>query len=288
MANDENAFREVDEAMAEERQWAFFRENGPMLIAGAVAIVLGVAAWQIWTSHRASSARDASITFNSAVKTLASSPEDGREALKALAEDAPSGYAALADMRLGASLAGSGDNEGALAAYRRVYKDGGAPKSLRDLARLHAAMLSLADGRDAVISDLGPLPEASSSFGYYAREISAVAALGAKDYEAAYEMFSRAAGDLDAPEPVRQRAEELAALAAAGKAGVNLTGETRVEDLMKALGEDQKTLEEKTAPTQEPGAGATEEGGDETAAADGAPAQAADATQSGGDPQKDQ
>jgi hypothetical protein len=40
---------------------------------------------------------------------------------------------------------------------------------------------------------------------------------------------------MTAPAPVRQRAEEFAALAAAAKAGVNITGEARVDDLMKAL-----------------------------------------------------
>lgn len=288
MTSEESVFREVDQAVAEERQWAFFRESGPLLIAGAAAIVLGVAGWQLWSARQAAAARQAAITFSSATRILATSPEDGREALKALAESAPAGYAALADMRLGASLADSGDHEGALAVYRRLYKNGGAPQRLRELARLRAAMLSLADGRDAVLADLGPLTESSSPFGYYAREISAVAALEAKDYEAAYEMFKRAAADREAPEPVRQRAEELAALAAAGKAGVNLTGEARVEDLMKALGETRAPADEGAAPQDESGGGETGGGGEEAAQAGSAPQAAAGGGDGGGDPGKDQ
>lgn len=238
MAEDESALREVDRAVAEDQQWAALRKNGPALVAGAVAIVAAVGGWQIWTSQKAASAGKAAVEFRTASETLREKPEDGRAALETFAEDAPGGYAALADMRIAGSLASGGDREGALAAYRKVYKDAGAPKRLKELARLRAAALALTDGREAVLSDLGDLTESDSAFGPYARELAAFAAFGAKDYQAAADMFAKAAADEETPEPVRQRAEEMAALAVSGKSGVNLTGEARVEDLMKSLGDE--------------------------------------------------
>lgn len=236
MTNDDTVIREVDEAMAEDSQRAFIEKNGSLLIIAGAAIVLSVAGWQFWNAQKTARAEQAAVEFSTAVATLASAPEDGRAALEGLAESAPEGYALLAEMRRAASLANV-DREAALAAYRKIYNDGAGPKRLRELARLRAASLAFEDGRDAVLADLGDLPNSKSIFGYYAGELAALAALKAKDYQTAESMFLMYAADPQAPPPMRQRAEEFAALAAAGRAGVNLTGEARVDDLLKALGE---------------------------------------------------
>lgn len=237
MTNDDSVLREVDRAVAEDRQWAALRQNGPILIVGAIIVVAAVGGWQVWTAQKSAAAGKAAIEFNAASDALRANPEDGRAAFETMAAEAPGGYSALAEMRLAGSLAVGGDREAALAAYRKIYNDGRAPKRLKELARLRAAQLALADGRDAVLADLGSMTESDAAFGPYARELAAIAAFQAKDYATAADMFTTAAADPATPQPIRQRAEELAALAASGKAGVNLTGEARVDDLMKALEE---------------------------------------------------
>lgn len=252
--NDETVLREVDEAMAEDRQREFFQRNGSLLIGGGAAIVLAVAGWQFWNAQKTARAEQAAMEFSTAIETLATAPQDGRTALEGIAEGASEGYAVLAELRRAASLAGS-DRAGALAIYRKVYGDGGAPKRLRDLARLRAASLAFPDGRDAILVDLGSLPESGTAFGYYAGELAALATLQAKDYQTAESMFTRLAADPLAPQGLRQRAEELAALAAAGGAGVNLTGEARVDDLLRALGESSDSgAPEETAGGEDGGA----------------------------------
>lgn len=256
MTNDETVFREVDEAMAEDRQRAFIEKNGSLLIIAGASIVLAVAGWQFWSGQKNAKAETAAVEFSTAAATLASAPEDGRIALEGLAQSAPEGYALLAELRRAASLANV-DREAALAAYRSIYNDGAGAKRLRELARLRAASLAFEDGRDAVLADLGDLPNSKSVFGYYAGELAALAALQAKDYQTAESMFLAFAGDPLAPAPMRQRAEEFAALAAAGRAGVNLTGEARVDDLLKALGEpkgDDAGASEQAAGGEEGGA----------------------------------
>lgn len=254
MTNDETVLREVDEAIAQDRQRQFLQNNASLLIGGGAAIVLAVAGWQFWSTQKVARAEQAALEFSTAVETLAGAPEDGRIALEALSEDAPEGYALLAEMRRAASLANS-DSETALALYRKIYNDSAAPRRIRDLARLRAATLAFGSGRDAVLADLGALTESKSVFGYYASELAALAALQAKDYQTAESMFLSLAANTEAPPPVRQRAEEFAALAAAGRAGVNLTGEARVDDLLQALGEPK--------PGDAQGA-AGEDGGSET------------------------
>lgn len=234
MTNQDPLLREVDEAIAEDRQWEFFRKNGAVLIGGAAAIVLAVGGWQVWNAQKNARAEEAALEYSTALEALAATPDDGRTALVEISEDAPKGYALLADLNRAGSIAAS-DREGALAIYRRVYDDGGAPKRLRELARLRAASLAFEDGRDAVLSDLGALPDSDSTFAPYAAELAALASLEDGDYQAARDMFLRASTDPETPEAVRLRAEEFAALAAAGLAGVKISTETRVDDLLDAL-----------------------------------------------------
>lgn len=236
MANEDSAVREVDQELAEERQWEMFRKYGPMIIAGGLSIVLGVAGWGMWNAQKTSAAEKQALEFRDAVELLADDQDEGRTALGALAEES-SGYGVLAQFHRAASYARGGERLKAIETYREVYNKGSISKRVRELARLRAAYLSLSDGRENVLEDLGDMPEATDALGVYAREIAALAALGAKDYETALSMFRQLSIDTAAPEPVRTRAEDFAALAASGKAGVNITGEARVEDLIGAIGE---------------------------------------------------
>lgn len=236
MANEnETLLREVDQELAQDRQLEIFRKHGAALIAGAVAIVAAVAGWQVWTHMKTSAAEAHALEFRNAVELLETDREAGRAALDALAQE-NSGYAALAALRRAASYAAGGERLKALESYRAIAR-GGAPKRVREMAQLRAGYLSLADGRDAVMSDLGSLAEDKGPFGYYARELLGLASLQAKDYESAEAAFSALAGDANAPAGIQDRAAEFAALTASAKAGVNITGEARVEDLLRAVGE---------------------------------------------------
>ncbi len=236
MANDESVLREVDQELAEEQQWAQFRRHGPFLIGAAVALVAGVAGWQAWSHFKTSAAEETALEYRDAVELLEEDQEAGRAALASIADES-GGYGALAAMQRAGSYASGGERLRALEIYRGVAS-GSAPKRVRELAQLRAGYLALVDGRDAVIVELGALPEAEGLYGYYAREIMGLAALGAEDYETALSNFRQLSIDISAPQGVRDRAEEFAALAAAARAGVNISGEARVEDLLKAVGEE--------------------------------------------------
>lgn len=219
MTNDETILREVDQALAEDSTAESIRKNLPAIIGAALIVIGGVGGWQFWTSQRAAAAAKASAAYDEALKLA--DADKSVAALEALAAKG-GGYATLAKLRLAGEFASKGENEKALGLYREVYGSGGGSKRLRDMARLRAAYLSLADGRDAVLKDVGSLETDKTEIGFYAREALALAALRAGDYQSAEEMFRKAASSPDAPEPVRLRGAEFAALAGAGKAGVVL------------------------------------------------------------------
>lgn len=237
MANEDSAFREVDQELAEERQAAMFRKYGPAVIGGAAAVVIGVGAWQMWTARQEAVAKENALEFQSAVETLADNESAGREALAAIVEDSEGGYGVLARFERAASFARAGERDAAVAAFRRIYDDGAAPKNLRDLARLRAAYLSLSEGRDAALAHLGDLAESGGALSHHANEVAGLAALEAEDFETALATFRRLSAEVAAPQPVRTRAEEFAALAAAAKAGVNISGAVRLEDVLGAVGD---------------------------------------------------
>lgn len=217
MTNDDTILREVDQALAEDKTTTEFKKNLPLILGAAFVAVAGVGGYQVWKSSRDAAAATASAAYEEANR--AGEGEEAEKAFEALAAG-EGGYAVIARMRLAGEHASNGESDKALALFREVYAANGASKRIKDLARIRAAYLSIAEGRDAVIKDIGALETDASPLGHYAREILALAALKAADYQTAETMFLKAAADLGAPEPVRARAREFAALAAAGKSGV--------------------------------------------------------------------
>lgn len=219
MTNDETMLREVDQALAEDQTSRALTKNLPIVIGAALIVVAGVGGWQIWSTQKAAASIKASTAYNEALRQ--SGTDAGTKAFEDIAGKGGA-YAALAKMKLAGDYAGKNDREKALGLYREVYSGGVASKRLKDMARLRASYLSLADGRDAVLKDIGALETDNTAIGFYAREVIALAALKAGDFQSAEEMFRKSATAVDAPEPVRLRAAEFAALAGVGKAGVEM------------------------------------------------------------------
>ena len=258
MANEDSVIlKEVDQALEEDRTWDFFRKHGTALIAGAVLIVGGVAGWQAWNHLKIQTAERQALEYRNALELLNENTDSGRAALDAVGAE-KGGYGALASLRRASSYAGGGERLKALEIYRSVAA-GDAPKRIREYASLRAGYLALADGRDAVMGDVSNLAEGEGPFSYYAKEILGVASLNAKDYESATAAFEALSLDLQTPAGVRDRAEEFSALAASGKAGVNISGELRVDDLVNSLGLDTLTDEPVDAIADTPAGDETDE-----------------------------
>lgn len=237
MTTDDPILREVDQALAEDKTATQFKKFLPLILGAAFLAVAGVGGYQFWQTSRAAAAEKASIAYEEAVK--AGEGDEAGKQFEALAAG-DGGYAAIAKMRLAGEHAARGETAKALPLFREVYSSSGASKRVKDLARIRAAYLAAAEGRDAVIKDIGPLEADTTALGHYAREILALAALKAGDFQTAETMFLKTAATLEAPEPVRARAKEFAALAAAGKSGASLptfeaSSKSEAEILMEQL-----------------------------------------------------
>jgi len=218
LTNDDAVLREVDQALAEERQVEGLRRHLPILIGAAALVVGGVGFWQFNEARTTRLAAADGAAYRAATTEGAGDPA----ALEELRKSATPGYRALARMQLAARHSAAGENDKALELYRAVYSEKGATARVKDIARLRAAYISVDQGRDAALADLGALAEAQTPLGAYARELSGLAAIKAGDYQTAEQTFRALAASADAPAPVKNRAGEFAALASAGKSGVAL------------------------------------------------------------------
>ena len=245
MAEDDTVLREVDQSIAEDRQAELLQKLGPALLGLAGAIVVSVAGWQFWKGQERQASEEASTAYWNAERSYGEDAETGKAAYELVSESDSKGYAALSHFRLASAAVSEGDVDGALAHYASVYGSNAAAKRLRDVASLKAGYLSIDKGRDQVLAIVGNLESETNPIGAHAREIIALSALEAGDYQTAESMFLQAASSTEVPVSLRTRAEQYAALASAGKAGVALETKTGVEGFLDALddrGSDLGTL----------------------------------------------
>ncbi len=238
MSTEDSTLREVDQELAEERQMDIIRKVGPILAIGALALVVGVGVVQYLNSQKENVANAGAVAFHNAQFAFDDGETVGNDALDAIIEGDAKGYAALAAFQKAAILSRQGDVTQAYIHYQKIVSMEDITPNLQNLARIRSAYLSLdVGGRDAVLSDLGTLPQEETPLGYYARELVALAHLTAEDFDEAISGFENLSRSFATPPALKQRATEFAVLAKAGKAGANISGEARVEDLLESFGE---------------------------------------------------
>jgi hypothetical protein len=203
-------FREVDEEIRHERYKKLWDRFGAYLIAIAVLIVVGTAAYRGWLYWQEQAAQQAGDVFVEAVRLA----DDGKyvEAEAKLAElsDAAGGYPVLARMRNAALLAQAGKTDEALAAYDAFAADGKTPAAFREVARLRAGYLALdAQDFEGARSRLEPLDKEDGEWRLLAREGLALASWKAGDLKAARDWAAGIIEAEGAPNDVVTRARTL-------------------------------------------------------------------------------
>ena len=213
-------FREVDEEIRHERFKRLWDRFGPYLIALAVLIVVGTAAYRGWLYWRETQAQASGDVFVSATRLA----EDGKfaEAEARLVElaDAQGGYPTLAGMRAAALKAEAGDPAAAIAAFDAIADDGRKDPLLRDIARLRAGYLAM-DLEDyaGATSRFEVLSGDDNAWRFLAREALALSAWKQEDAAAARRWVDGIVGQEGAPSDVVTRARTVLDLinAAEGK-----------------------------------------------------------------------
>ena len=199
--------KEVDEEL--QREWVsqLWEQYSGYILAGAIAIVLGVGAYKLIETRRQAAAEAQGASYIAAIKALTAGKVD--EGTTALAADAKNGggFGTVARLRLAAADAASGKIAEAVAKYDAFARDSKVDTVLADFARLQSAMLTL---DSAPIGDmqtkLTSLTADTNPWRFNARELLGMAALkGGKPDEARIQ-FEKLVGDQGVPAGIAERA----------------------------------------------------------------------------------
>jgi hypothetical protein len=203
--------KEVDEELRQDQLHAILKKYGNVMIAGALALVLGVAGFQGWRTWQAKQAQAASGRYAEAGALIEQGKRtEGTDLLSKLAADGTKGYKVLARLKLAELRQADGDVAGAAGIYEQLAADSSVEDAYRELATLKAAYLEL-DGSDpaAIEKKVEKLAAESSPWRHSAREVQALAALKKGDEAKGVETLRKLAEDNGAPQGVRARAAEL-------------------------------------------------------------------------------
>ena len=212
-------FNEVDEEVRRERLQKLWERYGIYVIALAILIVAGMAAWRGYVWWDGKKAAAAGAAFESAL-TLS---EEGKHAeadaaFAKIAAEAPAGYRLLARFRAAAEAAQTKPQD-AVKAFDALATDSSIGPTLQDLAAVRASMLLVDSAPLAEMKRrLDPVAEPGHAFRHTARELLALSAWQHHDVAAARKYIDMITADAESPPGARARAEVLSALiAASGK-----------------------------------------------------------------------
>ncbi len=204
-------FREVDEALQQEKAAKFWQEYGPTLVGAALIIVIATGAgvsYRAWNHHRNAGETARLVTV---MEQTNPSPAD----LQKIAQDTRGKHEALALFTAAGLLADKQDFAPAAALYKEIYEDRSTPRELSDLARVMHVRSALSASGDAkaddLIATLQPVLRDDKSVWQWPAKIDAalIAAHLQKDYKAAAAHLNGAEDALNLPPSLSQRAQSL-------------------------------------------------------------------------------
>ena len=211
-------FDEVEEELRAERTQRLFRKYGPLLVAAALLVVLGVGGWQGWRWWQGRQDTAVASQYVGAMNVADSAGTDKAKqetAIKAFADiarKAPEGYRTLARLQEAALKAQTGDISGASKLWDTVASDRSAPPLLRDLASLLWAQHQIDTANPGMLrARLKALTTPDNAWSALAQEQLAVLDLREGKKDAAKKQLTQLAQDITAPNGVRARAAGLLA-----------------------------------------------------------------------------
>jgi hypothetical protein len=203
-------FSEVEEEVRRERYQQLWKRHGTSIIAVAFVVVGSVAGWQIWERYSLAQREAASLEFNNATNVAeAGNLSQAETEFVRLAQEAPSGYARLAEFVHVKTLLLQGNREEAIANLRELIADSN--PLLSAPARLQLAwVLAETAPREEVEAIIAPLQNDESPWRYAASEIDAYLSYYHGDRADAAAAYQALAVSVGAPEGMQQRAAAIA------------------------------------------------------------------------------
>ena len=216
-------FKEVDDALRLERLRQNARRFAGAGLGAIIVLCLGIAGWEYHQNSLSKAAERQSATYIKALHDLGSDTsvaglsvpltkeqEKALSALQGVAQNGPSGLAALARLRTASSEAAHGKLADALTLWDKVQQDHQVPAELRNLASLLWCQWQIDTGDIAAIrSRLSVLTSESKPFAALANEQLATLDIRAGDMKSAKQRLTTLSQDYNAPNGVRMRAGAL-------------------------------------------------------------------------------
>ncbi len=208
-------FDEVDEEIRGEGRRRLVRRGAAAAAALAMLLLVAVGGWQLWRWRQLQASRAVAGQFLAAMQQADATTPGAREADRTaaaasfaeIARSAPEGYRVLARLREAGLRAAGGDNAAARALWDQVAADAGASALLRDYASLLWVENQVDDGDPAALqARLAPLLAPESAWRPLAEEAQALVQLRSGQDQPGRATLRRLAGDIGAPNGVRQRA----------------------------------------------------------------------------------
>ena len=223
--SDRDFFREVDEAVRQDRYKALFDKYGIYALVGTALIVAGVAGFKGWTYWQESNAQAAGTEFSNALALEDNGDAaKAQEALSALAEKGPAGYRVLSRFQLALIDAQAGDNDKAVAIYDALATDADTDSILKGLTTIQAATLRLDTADYAEMERrLKGLIDQGSPWKYSAQELLGLSAYRLNNMLESEKQFSALLADQGTPSNLRERADMMLALIAGAPQALSTT-----------------------------------------------------------------
>jgi hypothetical protein len=212
--SDDSIFREVDEAIRQDKLKSLWDKYGLWVVAGALLIIASVSGYKFWVYWTAEQAKEAGARFVGGITHV----EDGKtsEALdvfKSLAEDGPSGYRILSRFQLAALYARDGKQAEAVKIYDELASQSGVGTVQQGFAKIQAATLKLDEASyDEMSKRLDALAVTGNPWRHSARELLGLSAYHTGDTSVAERFFNVMLSDRQTPANMRRRAEMMLSL----------------------------------------------------------------------------
>ena len=205
-------FREIDEDLKQERLVRLWTSYGKYLIAGALAIVIGVAVTMGWQKYDLGQRQAQGDQFADAIKLIDEDKQnDAINALKSLASRGDIGFGMLARFRAAALNVENNNSDAAIKIYTELSTDTALEKIYRELAIVLGALLEI-DAQKSKTKLIERANELAQSFGpwrHNAQEVQALVALRSNKIKTAISIFKDLAKASNAPPGVKARANEM-------------------------------------------------------------------------------
>lgn len=219
---------EVDDAVREEQMRQAIKRWGKTITVALAVAVVGLGGYLWWDQRQAAEAGQQSQDFIVALDAVeANKLNDAAPKLGALAKDSDEGVKAAALIMQGSIAGEQGKAAEAKRLFEQVAADDSAPQPFRDLAAIRAVATSFDAMPPAdVVKRLKPLAEPGKPWSGSAGELVGMAYLKQNRPDLAGPLFAAIARDKQAPESLRTRSRQMAALL-----GVDV-----VDDVARAAG----------------------------------------------------